>query len=145
MLIRATLLCAMLVPVLASASATPEHEGVLEVVVNSAKNDDGEIQVTLMNNAAQFDSKETPIAVCRQTIDKLKALCKFDKLQHGEYAIFAYHDENINKELDENFLGAPKEKLAVSGVDLAQNQSPTFVQSKFKFNSQLAQVFINLQ
>ncbi|CAH9049675.1 hypothetical protein PSECIP111951_00427 [Pseudoalteromonas holothuriae] len=145
MLIRATAFTLMLSPVMAVANPIAASEGVLEVVVNSAKNNDGEIQVALMNKAAQFDSKEPPVAVCRQIVDKQKALCKFEKLQHGEYAIFAYHDENKNKELDENFLGAPTEKLAISGVDLAQNQSPTFVQSKFKFNSQLAQVFINLQ
>jgi uncharacterized protein (DUF2141 family) len=145
MLIRATLLCAILTPFAAISNPQIKSEGILEVVVNSAKNDDGEIQVTLMNNEAQFNSKESPVAVCRKLINQQKSLCKFDKLIHGDYAIFAYHDENKNKSLDENFLGAPKEKLAVSGVDLAQNQSPTFEQSKFSFNSQLAQVFINLQ
>lgn len=145
MSIRATMLSVILLPALANAAPTIEYEGILEIVVNSAKNNNGEIQVTLMNNALQFESKEPPFAVCRQIIDKQRTLCKFEKIKHGEYAIFAYHDENKNKELDENFLGVPKEKLAISGVDLAQNQSPTFLQSKFAFSSQLAQVFINLQ
>lgn len=145
MLIRATLLCATLIPFTATSNPQAKPEGVLEVMINSAKNDDGEIQVTLMNNEAQFNSKETPVAVCRKVINEKKSVCKFEKLTHGDYAIFAFHDENKNKTLDENFLGAPKEKLAVSGVDLAQNQSPTFTQSKFTFSSQLAQVFINLQ
>lgn len=145
MLLRATLICVFLLPSLASANPSLSEEGELEVIVNAAKNNDGEIQVTLINTAAQFDSKEDPVAICRKSIDKQKALCKFEKLKHGEYAIFAYHDENKNNTLDENFLGAPKEKLAVSGVDLSQNQSPTFLDSKFKFSSQLAQIFINLQ
>lgn len=145
MLLRATLICVFLLPSLASANPSLSEEGELEVIVNASKNNDGEIQVTLINTAAQFDSKEDPVAICRKSIDKQKALCKFEKLKHGEYAIFAYHDENKNNTLDENFLGAPKEKLAVSGVDLSQNQSPTFLDSKFKFSSQLAQIFINLQ
>lgn len=145
MLIRVTLLCALLTTHLTTANAEVFDEGVLEVIVNAAKNNDGEIEVALMNNTAQFNSTERPIAVCRQRIEMQKTTCQFKHLKHGEYAIFAYHDENKNQKLDENFLGAPQEKLAVSGIDLSHNQAPSFLESKFNFRSQIAQVFINLQ
>ena len=140
--VRAMIILVALPLTATEATAT---QGELQIVVNSAKNNHGQIQVALMKNAQQFNAADKPYAVCQQAIVELKAKCHFKALAHGEYAIFAFHDENKNHQLDENFLGAPKEKLAVSGVDLAQNPSPKFHQSKFLFNSQQAQVFINLQ
>jgi len=38
----------------------------------------------------------------------------FDGLPAGRYAVMAYHDENGNRELDQNFLGIPREPLGFS-------------------------------
>lgn len=145
MLNRTIILCVILFSSLANAEQASEHKGTIEVVISSANSNKGKIEVALISNELQFESKEPPLAVCRKSVDNLKATCKFKHIKHGYYSIFSYHDENKNNKLDENFFGLPKEKLAVSGIDLTQNQNPNFLQSKFKFNSKTAKIFINLQ
>ena len=38
----------------------------------------------------------------------------FDGVEHGEYAVLAYHDMSITAKLDSNFLGIPCEDLCIS-------------------------------
>ena len=47
------------------------------------------------------------------------AVCVFDGLAAGTYAVAAYHDENGNGRLDTNFIGIPQE-----GVGVSRNASP---------------------
>lgn len=121
------------------------EQGTLIVQVNAAANNDGYIDISLLTSEQQF-SGELPASLnCRQRVIRQRASCTFADLAHGDYALFAFHDENDNHKLDENFLGTPTEKLAISAIDLTNNSSPSFAQSKFGFQSQVGQVFINLQ
>ncbi|MCP4323094.1 MAG: DUF2141 domain-containing protein [Psychromonas sp.] len=122
-----------------------QPKGELTVIINSAKNDQGHIELHLINSPAQFNNKAPSYAVCHKTINQLKAQCSFKELAYGYYAIFTFHDQNADQTLNYNLLGLPKEKLAISGIDLTDNDQPTFLQSKFEFNSPKAQLFINLQ
>lgn len=128
-----------------AGSASAQSQGNLTIEVHAAANDDGYIDISLLSNAEQFNGKAAPQQNCRETIKQQRARCTFVELQHGDYALFVYHDENDNHKLDENFLGAPTEKLAISAVDLVSNSSPTFEQSTIRFQSSDGQVFINLQ
>lgn len=119
--------------------------GELIVVVNATASDDGVVDVSLLETAEQFSNQQPPLRTCRQPPQQQKAYCHFNDLKHGNYALFIFHDENNNQDLDENFVGAPTEKLAISSIDLSNNDSPTFEQSAFQFDSDKAQVFINLQ
>lgn len=132
-------------PVAVQTTANTAAQGTLIIQVHAAANNDGYIDISLLSNEQQFSGDATPALNCRQQVVAQQASCTFDGLKHGHYALFVYHDENDNHALDENFLGAPTEKLAISAIDLASNSSPTFEQSKFGFQAQVGQVFINLQ
>ena len=119
--------------------------GELTVIINSARNEQGHIEIHLINSPAQFNNKSPSYAVCHKVINNLKAQCAFRDLPYGDYAIFAFHDQNADQTLNYNFLGLPTEKLAISGIDLAENEQPSYLQSKFEFNSPQAQLFLNLQ
>ncbi len=125
--------------------ATQFQQGELQVTVNGAKNNKGKIEVHLFNNSAQFENKVPSLLVCKAKIKRLKTECTFKDITYGSYGVFAFHDENKNEVLDISLLGNPKEKLAISGVDLVTNSTPVFEDSQFLFNSQRGQVFINLQ
>lgn len=128
-----------------TSSALAKQAATIEVSINSANNDIGKVRIYLMTSAAEFDGKKIPYSTCESSIKKQRARCIFKNVPYGDYAFFTFHDENSNDELDTNFLGAPKEKLAVSLVDLAQNQEPTFEQARFTINRPDVTYFINLQ
>jgi uncharacterized protein (DUF2141 family) len=125
--------------------ADPASQGTLSVTVTSAKNNTGNIEIHLLANKAQFDNDIPAFLICRKAIKALKTDCDFNDVPYGEYAIFAFHDEDLDQNLGVYFFGLPSEKLTISGVDLAHNSSPVFEQSKFSFASQHAQYFLNLQ
>jgi uncharacterized protein (DUF2141 family) len=125
--------------------AEPVSKGTLSVTVTSAQNNKGNIEIHLLANKAQFDSDIPAFLICRKAIKNLKTDCNFNDVPYGEYAIFAFHDENLDQNLGVYFFGLPSEKLSISGIDLTRNSSPLFEQSKFSFASQHAQFFLNLQ
>ena len=126
-------------------SAEAVESGKLSIRVNSAENNQGVVELHLMNSKAQFAGDMEAFRVCTEIIVNLSATCEFGALPYGEYAIYAFHDKNQDREMNTSVFGAPTEKVAVSAVDLAVNESPTFEQSKFTFNSRHGQVFLNLQ
>ncbi|MDF1799287.1 MAG: DUF2141 domain-containing protein, partial [Planctomycetota bacterium] len=48
-------------------------------------------------------------------IEDGEATGMFHGVPHGEYALWACHDEDADGELDTNFIGMPKEGVGVSG------------------------------
>ncbi|MFZ1107707.1 MAG: DUF2141 domain-containing protein [Rhodomicrobium sp.] len=58
-------------------------------------------------------------SVCRRTVDSLQNLTvsyTFRDVPEGDYAIFAFHDENNNGILDRGFMGRPLEARGYSQV-----------------------------
>jgi uncharacterized protein (DUF2141 family) len=127
------------------AFAEYANKGMLSVTVNGAQNNRGNIEIHLLANKAQFKSEIPPFLICRKIIHRLKTSCDFKDVPYGEYAIFAFHDENLDQNLSLHFFGLPFEKSSISGIDLVHNSSPRFEQSKFLFASQQAQILLNLQ
>jgi uncharacterized protein (DUF2141 family) len=82
---------------------------------------------------------------CSQTITQRKVSCSFKALPYDDYAIFSFQDRNQDGDLNISFMGSPNEKLAISNVDLSDNDDPSFKQSSFRLSTPRAQVFINLQ
>jgi len=126
-------------------SAQATNKGTLSVTVNGAQSNKGTIEIHVIANKAQFDNEIPASLICRKEIAVTKARCDFKDVLHGKYSIFTFHDENLNRTIDFDMLGQPSERLSMSGIDLSQNNSPTFEQSQFDFSSQHAQIFLQLQ
>ena len=124
---------------------TAAAQGKLSVIINSASDNNGLIQIHLINNEHQFLGKQISYRSCKTAIKLLKASCHFENLPHGQYSVFAYHDQNRDGQFNTGALFSSSEKVAVSSVDLATNQDPNFQQSLFRFNSLHGQLFLNLQ
>ena len=117
----------------------------LIVHINSASSDEGVIRIFLLNTKEQFDQQGGHYKICTKAVKSLRVSCQFDDVPYADYAIFSFHDKNSDAELNFSLLGSPTEKMAISNIDLADNDDPTFEQSKFRLDSISAQIFINLQ
>jgi len=119
--------------------------GELIVQINSAADNKGVVKVYLLNSAAQFNDPKESFKQCSQTIAQRKVTCSFKALPYDDYAIFSFQDHNQDGDLNISFMGSPNEKLAISNIDLSENDDPSFKQSSFRLSTPQAQVFMNLQ
>ena len=77
------------------------------------------------SNADACEHKSVPIQNGEATI-------KFDGLKAGTYAAVALHDENMNKKLDRNFLGIPKEGFGFPNNIKVGLRPPSYEAASFK-------------
>lgn len=68
----------------------------------------------------------------------------FKDLKQGTYAVAIIHDANNNNELDVNFLGIPAEYIGTSNNKRNYFGPPSFIESKYLFNTPLIQLTINM-
>ena len=60
---------------------------------------------------------------------------RFEHVAPGAYAVTVYHDANGNGKLDSNWLGIPKEPVAVSNNAKGRMGPPKFKDAKFTVES----------
>lgn len=65
------------------------------------------------------------------------AVCVFEGVSPGRYAVSAYHDQNDNGELDRNFIGLPSEDFCFSSGAKAGLGPPSFKDADFSFDGSL--------
>jgi uncharacterized protein (DUF2141 family) len=101
----------MFVPLFGQANSTSK----LTVRVTGVRNAKGDIQLELFRDAAGFPEASKAFRVQQAEIDpqSLSAEAVFDQIPPGTYAVYAFHDENMNGKLDK-ILGAPREGYGVS-------------------------------
>lgn len=56
---------------------------------------------------------------------------RLENIRDGEIAVLAYYDENANGRIDKNFLGIPRELLAISN-DYQPKGPPSFARASFE-------------
>jgi len=120
---RTTLIAAALMALPPVADAG-DAEFVAQV---SARDGAGRVRCAAFADARGFP-KDAKAAVAAIDVPVIRgmATCVFSALPPGTYAIAAYHDENGNGRLDENFLGMPKE-----GFGFSRNPDTRFGPPKF--------------
>jgi len=104
-------------------------------------------------DCALFDSPEGfPIEVLRSAtnvmvikIRKMEARCDFEDIPPGTYALAVVHDENMNGELDTNWLGIPKEGYGFSNDVKALLSAPSFSAASFQYDGGTLDLTISLQ
>jgi len=93
----------------------------LEIEIIEIRNDVGNIMLQF------FDENEEVIIQEMSAITDNKCLLTIKNLEPGKYGIRYYHDENLNGEMETNFLGIPKE-----GFGFSNNVTGTFGPPPFK-------------
>jgi uncharacterized protein (DUF2141 family) len=98
----------------APAQPTTRLESV-RVQIHGVRNTNGDIACGIFNSADGYPD-ETPKAykTLRMASPGNNAICQFNDLPPGTYAVAVFHDENANGKLDKNFLGIPREGYGAS-------------------------------
>jgi uncharacterized protein (DUF2141 family) len=96
----------------AATQAAPTGHG-LKLVVEGVKNTRGFIGVLVFNSPAGWP-EDVSSAFTSEVVPAQapETVLEVHNLPAGEYAVVVLHDENLNKKLDRNWLGKPKEQWA---------------------------------
>ncbi len=100
--------------------------------VNSAS---GQVNVAVYDSDDTFLSFDKVITTQTAPANKGSVTLKIKDLPVGEYALAVFHDENNNGELDTNWLGIPKEKVAFSKGKMRTFGPPKYRDCAFKVTS----------
>jgi len=96
----------------------------------------GKVRVGIYNNAANFpvEGKELKHVIIDVTAKTLT--CTFT-VPAGYYAIAMYQDENMDGEINKNFLGIPKEKFGFSNNIKPKLSAPSFDETKINLTKNM--------
>ena len=134
------LICSSAAPVQSNV-----NNGDLTVEVSNFKSANGQMGIALYGTADGFptDDKKAlrrnfaPIAGTKSTFT-------FHDLPYGTYAVAVFHDENNDRNLNTNFLGIPKEGVAISNNAKGFMGPPHFSDAKFQFSQNQQVIAVKL-
>jgi uncharacterized protein (DUF2141 family) len=106
---------------------TVTGDGALQVQIANVRNSTGSLTCSLFNSAAGFPGPSRIAGGTLQMPARAGAMsCTFRNLPAGDYAVSVFHDENNNRELDTNLLGAPLEGYGATLNNLPPAATPTW-------------------
>ena len=115
---------------------------ILTVEINSVLNNNGRILFLLL------DKDRCVVKEISSVIVQNKCKIVIKELEKGEYAFKFFHDENVNKKLDKNWLGVPLEGYGFSNFENGPYIPPSFSEMIFEVTSDMTvnctPVYINL-
>ncbi len=120
---------------LSSTASATEGRPLASVKIesDSLRNDEGNFRCLLFDSKVGFPGKVDQ-AYRRQStpIAKGRAKLSFKEIPPGIYAVACIHDENLNRKLDKNFLGIPKEGFGFSRNPKIVVSAPKFSEAQFR-------------
>lgn len=128
------LLVALLMLARSVALSQAPAASTIHAAIDGLRNDKGQVDCALYSSADGFP-KQTDKAVARATalITNKHAVCEFERIEPGTYAISVFHDENSNGKLDTNFMGIPREGVGASNGARGHFGPPKFDAAAFRF------------
>ncbi len=117
----------------AETQAPPSGHG-LKLVVEGVKNSRGLIGVLVFKSPAGWP-EDVSSAFTSEVVPAQapETVLEVHNLPAGEYAVVVLHDENLNKKLDRNWLGKPKEQWGMSNNPPFTHSAPSFGSARFPF------------
>lgn len=110
----------------------------IHVKILNIKNSTGTVACALFESAEGFPKDflrmSTNVMVIK--IRKDQARCDFEDIPPGTYAMAVIHDENMNGELDANWLGVPTEGYGFSKDAKGLVGAPSFSAASFKYDGE---------
>lgn len=104
-------------------------EATLTIEISGLAEATGSVYISVYSNSEDWLGEDTTAFVPVPIKDSLvgELVVADVTLPEGEYAVSIYYDANGNGELDTNFIGIPKEPVALSN-----NAKPSFGPPKYK-------------
>ena len=136
--------CLPLIILTACGSAVGDGELIVEF--SGLENERGRLAAALVDSADGFLARDhIPLRQFSGPIRAGTAIWVIDNLEFGSYAISAYHDENVNGELDAGLFGIPAENYGFSNNARGSFGPPDFEDARFEFNSPGQKLMIKIQ
>lgn len=118
----------------------------IHVKVLNIRNSTGGVACALFESHVGFPREflvfATNIMIIK--IRESQARCDFEDIPPGTYALAVIHDENMNGELDANWLGVPTEGYGFSRDAKGFLGAPSFDAASFAYNGQNLNLVIGL-
>ena len=114
------------------------HLGRLVVKVEGLTNSNGQVMIALEKTPEAFDKGPINKAQYRGEYLPIKdntVVAVFEDVPFGVYAIKAFHDENLNSDLDKNLMGIPTEDYGFSNDARGAFGPPKFEAAKFQLGT----------
>lgn len=102
------------------------------VQVRGAASDAGSVGCSLFTSAQGFPMDSRSALQQWVPVFRGAAMCRFDAVSPGTYAVSVGHDLNGNRRVDTNFLGFPTEGWGVSNNVVPALRAPRFDEAAFK-------------
>ncbi len=93
----------------------------LTIEINDLRNDIGHVHLELSNEDEQC------LVSVTENISDHRCVIIIENLESGKYAFRYFHDENMNEQIDTNWLGIPKE-----GIGFSNDPGMTFGPPSFR-------------
>ncbi len=124
---------------------TQPRYGNLRVVVNNYRNRSGQIAFFLFSSGDQFPGHtEKAILSSYVKISGITTEYTFTNVPLGACAVYVFHDEDSNKELNTSFIGMPKEGVGVSNNAKGHFGPPKYDDAKITINKPDQSISISL-
>jgi uncharacterized protein (DUF2141 family) len=115
----------------------------LEVTVKEIRNDKGHLRIAIFNDPGEFPrGNEIHSLDVRAKSGDVTA--RFRGIKPGKYAVAVHHDENLNKDMDTNFLGMPNEGYGFSNDARVFIIPPTFDAASFFISDKLEKISLHI-
>jgi len=110
-------------------------QNTISVNIHNVPSEEGKINVAVYGSDESFLKSEGVVSTGSVKAHKGMVNLKIKDIPSGEYALAVFHDENENGELDTNWLGIPKEKVAFSKGKMKTFGPPKYEECVFRVNS----------
>jgi uncharacterized protein (DUF2141 family) len=99
----------------------------LRIEISDIRNSTGDVGCLIFNGPDGYpESHEKAHRESHVKIMSGTAFCEFKNIAPGDYAVIVFHDENLNRKLDKNFLGIPREGYGASNNVRPAMSAPGF-------------------
>jgi uncharacterized protein (DUF2141 family) len=122
-----------LVPLLLLFAAMAVRAGEVQVELSGLQDAEGDLYITVYDSEDSWLGEER-VMVQKVVIEEARTdgvVFSVLELPPGEYALTIYHDTNGSGDLDTNFIGIPKEPVAMSNNAKAKFGPPKYDDAKF--------------
>jgi len=137
------LLTAALTVALHTTATGSADIGMIEAHIVKLRNNHGQVICTLFTPSDKFPEQSHKGMTVAVPIQDGQALCRFNNVRYGNYAIVAFHDENQDGNFNQNGLGMPKEGFGFSD-NPGTLRKPAFDDAKFIVGQPVVYITIKL-
>ncbi|MEZ5503217.1 MAG: DUF2141 domain-containing protein [Halioglobus sp.] len=130
---------ALLVALVGGQAALAEDlTGILVVEIAGLKDATGDVYIAVYDSDATWLGDEPVLQKKVPIVEGLDGdLVRTElHLPLGEYAMSAFHDKNGNGEMDTNFIGMPREPIAISNNAQGQFGPPAYEDARFSLGAE---------